>query len=87
MYIMQAERGGSRLSQSFHVIKVALIFILSTQVLFMFSFAFCFCFIPSYKQQFLPNFDPTLTQNAVFQGISFNTQEMLPMYHNFGYSL
>ncbi|XQP55745.1 MAG: potassium transporter TrkG [Mycoplasmoidaceae bacterium] len=87
LYIMQAERGGSKLSQSFHVIKVALIFILSTQVVFMVMFAFCFCFIPAYEQQFLPQLDPTLTQNAVFQGISFNTDKLLPMYHNFGYSL
>ena len=87
LYIMQAERGGSKLAQSFHVIKVALLFILSTQVIFMFGYALCFTFIPAYKQQFLPTLDPTLTQNAAFQGISFNTDEMLPMYGNFGYSL
>ncbi|MBQ0045690.1 MAG: TrkH family potassium uptake protein [Mycoplasma sp.] len=87
LYILQAERGGSRLSQSFHVIKVALIFILSAQVVFMFGFALCFCFIPAYEQTFLENLDPTITQHAVFQGISFNTDKMLPMYHNFGYSL
>lgn len=87
LYIMQAERGGSRLSQSFHVIKVALIFILSTQVVFMFLFAMCFCFIPAYEQQFLANLDPTRIQSAAFQGISFNTDKLLPMYHNFGYSL
>ncbi|MCQ3908018.1 MAG: hypothetical protein MJ200_00130 [Mycoplasmoidaceae bacterium] len=84
---MQAERGGSRLAQSFHVIKVALIFILSTQVVFMFSFSLCFCFIPAYEQQFLPELDPTVTQSAAFQGISFNTDHMLPMYHNYGRSL
>lgn len=87
LYIMQAERGGSKLSQSFHVIKVALIFILSAQVVFMFAFAICFTFIPAYEQTFLQNLDPTTTQLAVFQGISFNTDKMLPMYHNFGYSL
>ncbi|MCQ3914363.1 MAG: hypothetical protein MJ201_00835 [Mycoplasmoidaceae bacterium] len=87
MYIMQAERGGSKLSESFQVIKVALLFILSTQIVFMFLFAICFCFIPAYEQQFLQGLDPTLTQTAYFQGISFNTDKMLPMYHNFGNSL
>ncbi|MCQ3915342.1 MAG: hypothetical protein MJ195_00935 [Mycoplasmoidaceae bacterium] len=84
---MQAERGGSRLSQSFHVIKVALIFILSTQVVFMFLYAICFCFIPAYEQEFLANLDPTRIQSAAFKGISFNTEQILPMYGNFGYSL
>ena len=87
LYIMQAERGGSKLSESFQVIKVALLFILSTQIVFMFLFAICFCFIPAYEQQFLQGLDPTLTQTAYFQGISFNTDKMLPMYHNFGNSL
>ncbi|MCQ2957040.1 MAG: hypothetical protein MJ233_04375 [Mycoplasmoidaceae bacterium] len=84
---MQAERGGSKLAQSFHVIKVALIFILSTQVVFMFLYSLCFCFIPAYEQQFLDGLDPTITQNAAFRGISFNTESILPMYHNYGYSL
>ncbi len=87
LYIMQAERGGSKLAQSFHVIKVALMFILSTQIVFMFLYSLCFCFIPAYEQQFLPTIDPTLTQNAAFQGISFNTDKMLPMYHNYGNAL
>lgn len=87
LYIMQAERGGSKLAESFHVIKVALIFILSTQVVFMFAYSFCFCFIPSYEQTFLEYLDPTKTQHAAFQGISFNTDKLLPMYHNYGNSL
>ncbi len=87
LYILQAERGGSKLSQSYHVIKVALLFIFATQILFMFCYALCFCFIPAYEQQFLTGLDPTLIQNAAFQGISFNTENLLPMYHNFGNSL
>lgn len=87
LYIMQAERGGSKLSQSFHVIKTALLFIFATQIVFMFAYAFCFCYIPTYEQQFLPQLDPTLTQNAAFQGISFNTDKLLPTYHNFGQSM
>lgn len=87
LYILQAERGGSKLSQSYHVIKVALLFIFASQFVFMFLFALCFCFIPAYEQQFLTGLDPTLIQNAAFQGISFNTENMLPMYHNFGNSL
>lgn len=87
LYIMQAERGGSKLSESFHVIKVALIFILSTQVVFMFAYSLCFCFIPAYEQTFLEYLDPTKTQHAAFQGISFNTDKLLPMYHNYGNSL
>ena len=87
LYIMQAERGGSKLSQSFHVIKVALIFILSTQVVFMFSYALCFCFIPAYEQQFIQLDKPIFEHSAIFQGISFDSTHRLPMYHNFGKSL
>lgn len=81
LYIMQAERGGSNLAQSFHVIKVALIFILITQVIFMFGYALCFTFIPAYEQQF------AIVDNP-WHGISFSDPtKPLPMYHNFGYSL
>jgi len=81
LYIMQAERGGSKLSESFRVIKTALAFILITQVIFMFLYSFCFCFIPAYEQQFQRVF-------GYDAGISFdNLSKPLNLYHNYGKSL
>lgn len=78
LYIMQAERGGNKLSNSFHVIKTALIFIFITQFVFMFLYSICFCFIPAYEQSF----------RWSDVGISFdNYGKPLGLYHNYGKSL
>jgi len=79
LYVMQAERGGSKLSESFQVIKSALIFILLTQVVFMFIYAICFTCLPSYVQQF--------KYDAEGRGISFNSTTSLGLQGNFGKSL
>lgn len=85
LFIMQAERGGPKVKDSYRVIKTALIFILLSQVVFMFMFALCFCFIPAYVQ--------------TGEAISYNDPEMrlvgwvndeiggAPLYLNFGKSL
>lgn len=82
LYIMQAERGGSKLSESFKVVKTALLFMLITQVVFMFLYSFCFCFIPAYEQQFLPGLED--------HSFSFDSNVLIgngKLYHNYGNSL
>lgn len=85
LFIMQAERGGPKVSDSFRVIKTALLFILSSQVVFMFMFALCFTFIPAQIQ--------TIPEVGGIQGISYNsgvelgTDIGMPLYHHFGNSL
>ena len=81
LYIMQAERGGNKLSDSWKVLKKALCFILIAQLIFMFLYSFCFCFIPAYSQQFVGD------QTSVEIGISYNTNQELGLYHNYGKSL
>jgi len=81
LYIMQAERGGSKLSESFRVIKTALAFILITQVIFMFLYAFCFCFIPAFEQKFIQFEGESV-------GISYDDlTKPINLYHNYGKSL
>ena len=85
LYIMQAERGGNKLADSWRVLKKALCFILLTQIVFMFIYSMCFCFIPAYTQRFLVQ---DSLGNNIEVGISFDDKtQPLGLYHNYGKSL
>lgn len=83
LFIMQAERGGPKVSDAFRVIKTALIFILSSQVVFMFMYALCFTFIPAYVQQETIFTNGITTNSDIYVGADVGA----PLYHNFGKSL
>ncbi len=90
LYLIQAERGGSNLANSLYVLKKAISFILISQLFFMIIYTFCFCFIPAYQQQWV-NQPSDLINNKItyldVNGISFNNNDSLGLYKNFGKSL
>ena len=89
LYLIQAERGGSNLSNSLYVLKKAISFILISQLFFMIIYTFCFCFIPAFQHQWLyqsSSLKSNIT-NLDYDGISFNGSDSLGLYKNFGKSL
>ena len=89
LYLIQAERGGVKLSNSLYVLKKAISFILISQLIFMIIYAFCFCYIPAYQQRWI--IYPSSSENNIahldYNGISFNSNESLGLYKNFAKSL
>lgn len=80
LQILQSERGGNRLSDSFRIVSTAFIVLFFVQIIFTFIYSFCFCFIPAYQQKGIDEI------NEKF--ISFNdySQPLRP-FGNYGYSL
>lgn len=80
LQILQSERGGNCLSDSFRVISIAFTFLFCIQIIFAFIYSFCFCFIPAYQQKGIDE------NNGNF--ISYNDySQPLKSFGNYGYSL
>lgn len=80
LQILQSERGGNRLSDSFRIISIAFTFLFIVQIIFAFIYSFCFCFIPAYQQKGIDEI------NGKF--ISYNDySQPLRSFGNYGYSL
>lgn len=96
--MIDSERGNSKLGLSGQTIKVSLIFIFTSELIFAIIYIFMFAFIPSYAQvdittltsTSLPNLKPDqLNQIATLQsGIWYvDTGVTNPFYHNAGLSI
>ena len=80
LQILQSERGGNCLSDSFRVISIAFTFLFCIQIIFAFIYSFCFCFIPAYQQKGIDE------NNGNY--ISYNDySQPLKSFGNYGYSL
>lgn len=77
--LLQAERGTTKIGNSYRAIKISIIIIICVEILFAFLMSFVFCFVPAYEQAY---------QIGDISAISFNDlSKPLQFYGNYGMSL